>query len=253
MTDDSKPDDLTPNDGAPAEPGRASDRPGASEAASAGDARTEPGSGADAALGEDRAEIAGGMEPKDVREPDTNAAATPPVSGAVVRGTRRSDGGRTSVAGDAEEIPYVDDPISKWWVGLIIAVFVVIFAWALLFGRGGLLVGGPDEAAATPSPVATASASPSPAASVAPSPEPIATPVPTTEPEATREPEAMLEPARTPEPLLVPASTAEAELEPCPSMEPGLVPLPSGPPTSPGVGDIQLPCRTPEPSASPTG
>ena len=33
-----------------------------------------------------------------------------------------------------DELPYVDDRVSKWWVGLIVAVFVVIFAYGLLFG-----------------------------------------------------------------------------------------------------------------------
>ena len=62
----------------------------------------------------------------------------------------------------------IDDPASKWWVALIVVVFVAIFGWALLFGQGGLLSGVFPAASPTPSPSVLPSTSPSPQASPSP-------------------------------------------------------------------------------------
>jgi hypothetical protein len=69
--------------------------------------------------------------------------------------------------GAVEELPYIDDRVSKIWVLLIAATFAAIFAYGILLGRGGLLV--PDP---TPTPV------PSPTPVVTPSPLPAETPTP---------------------------------------------------------------------------
>ena len=141
-----------------------------------------------------------------------------PVETTAAAGASASDGG-------ADELPYIDDPISKWWVAIIIAVFALIFAWAILFGAGGLFDGilDSDEAAATPEPTLV----------VSPSPEPSAEPtiVPTEEP--TVEPSA--------EPTIGPCPT------PDPSASPGLSPMPheSGDPSP-------IPCYTPAPEPSPS-
>ncbi len=77
---------------------------------------------------------------------------------------------KAPVASGGDEIPYIDDPVSKWWIGIIIAVFALIFAYAILFGRGGLLA---DifTSDSSPSPESSLVASPSalPAGSLPPS------------------------------------------------------------------------------------
>ena len=66
------------------------------------------------------------------------------------RGRRSDDGGRRSdrrgrrcgrSSSEGRERLEIDDPVSKWWVGLIVVVFVAIFGWAILLGQGGLLSG----------------------------------------------------------------------------------------------------------------
>ena len=84
-----------------------------------------------------------------------------------------------------EEPPFIDDPVSKWWIGIIIAVFAVIFAFAIFFGSNGLLSGILDSEEATPSPEPTLTASPSPEASVEASTAPVGASIePSSEPTA---------------------------------------------------------------------
>ena len=66
----------------------------------------------------------------------------------------------SSIEHGSDELPYIDDPVSKWWIGIIVAVFALIFAWAILFGAGGVFDGIFDSDDPTPSPEPTISASP---------------------------------------------------------------------------------------------
>ena len=86
-----------------------------------------------------------------------------------------------------EELPYVDDRVSRLWVLLIIGVFAAIVAYGVLFGQAGLLSPQP-----TPSPTLppTPVTSPSPPASPTPdggptpavSPSPAVSPIPEASP-----------------------------------------------------------------------
>lgn len=92
---------------------------------------------------------------------------------------------KTTIAHSDEELPYIDDRASKIWVGAIVAVFVLILAYGLLFGKSGALT--PATPSPTPTPVATATApatiTPSPsltgAPTVSPAPSVTITSVPT--------------------------------------------------------------------------
>jgi hypothetical protein len=70
----------------------------------------------------------------------------------------------------SEELPYIDDPVSKWWIAIIVAVFVLIFAWAILFGAGGLFGGilGSEDPTPSPEPTLVATMEPTQAPSAAP-------------------------------------------------------------------------------------
>ncbi len=59
------------------------------------------------------------------------SAETEPVSGA------KTAAAASAAKSGPEEPPYIDDPVSKWWIGAIIAVFALIFVVVVLFGRGG--------------------------------------------------------------------------------------------------------------------
>jgi hypothetical protein len=85
---------------------------------------------------------------------------------------------RTSVAHSDEELPYIDDRASKIWVGAIVAVFALILAYGLLFGKGGALT--PPTPSPTPSPVptATSTATAVPSASLTAAPSVTLTPAP---------------------------------------------------------------------------
>ncbi len=95
----------------------------------------------------------------------------------------------------ADELPYIDDRVSKLWVLLIVVVFAGIFLYGVLLGRAGLLAPSPTESpvpglspspgasplgSPSPSPVGSPGASPSPAGSPIPpaSPAPIVSPTP---------------------------------------------------------------------------
>jgi hypothetical protein len=87
---------------------------------------------------------------------------------------------RKPTAHEAEELPYVDDRVSKVWVALIIAVFAAIMLYGLLLGRGGLLVGSSPEPTPTPELSPSPQVSPSPDLSPSPglSPSPAVSPSP---------------------------------------------------------------------------
>ena len=78
-----------------------------------------------------------------------------------------------SAPGGAEQVPYIDDPWTKWFVLLVTAVFVAIFLNAVFLGHGGLLTTTPS-----PSPTPVASASPSPSPTTSPSSTASASPAP---------------------------------------------------------------------------
>jgi hypothetical protein len=111
-------------------------------------------------------------------------------------------------------MPYVDDPVSKWWVALIIAVFAVIFVWATFFGDAfdDLLAGPEPGAGPSPTPIVRAS----PIASAPPAAPTSAETVAATE-------------AATPEPVTARPATAapgtEAPVSMPPSREPSLPPV----------------------------
>ena len=65
-------------------------------------------------------------EPDSSEEPaeepaDEVPAATEPVARATTGAAASADKGGPEVP------PYIDDPVSKWWIGIIIAVFALIF------------------------------------------------------------------------------------------------------------------------------
>lgn len=129
---------------------RTSEKPPAADASAAGD---EPAAGVDLAAADGAAADAGATSP------------------ALDRPGERA---RPSPGRPVDELPYVDDPVTKWWVAIVVAVFVAVFAYALLLGRGGLLSDLLDGAAPEPSlaPIASIEPSPSPEPSLTAGPSP---------------------------------------------------------------------------------
>jgi hypothetical protein len=91
-----------------------------------------------------------------------------------------------------ETLPYVDDPVSRWWVVAVAVVFGLVFLYAILLGQGSLTQPKP-----TPTPVPTPifttlpTVSPTPAGSptaapsgsaATPTPAATSTPAPTASP-----------------------------------------------------------------------
>jgi hypothetical protein len=126
------------------------------------------------------------------------AADTPPGApfAAAKASERTSGAGRPAVvpesaarsAASEEELPYIDDRVSKVWVVLIVGIFVAILFYGLLFGKGGALNPRPQP---SPTPILTLApptaspvASPSVVVSPGPSSTASGTPVPTTSPAA---------------------------------------------------------------------
>ena len=44
--------------------------------------------------------------------------------------------GPPAASGSTDDTPKIDDPMSKWWVGIMVAVFLAIVAYGALFGVG---------------------------------------------------------------------------------------------------------------------
>ena len=132
-------------------------------------------------------------------EPAADEEGAAPVKAAGAKAPASVPGGP---AAPGETLPYVDDRVSKWWVAIIVATFVAIFAYAVVLGKGGLLTPIP-----TPSPTPTAtvvpSPSPSPSPNVSPSPSPALTPTASPSPSPTAAPSTA--PSATPAPT--PTST----------------------------------------------
>ena len=97
-----------------------------------------------------------------------SSAVLPPVRGRAPAAPATT---RTTVLHSEDELPYIDDRASKIWVAAIVAIFALIVAYGLLFGKGGAL--NPPTPSPTPSPTpaatATHTAGPSPSLTVAPS------------------------------------------------------------------------------------
>lgn len=166
--------------------------------------------------------------------PAPASGAAPAKDGAAATSTgkprsRAATTAPTPPSAEAGEPPhYIDDPVSKWWVILIVAVFAVIFAWALLLGSNGLLGGGGTEPSAAPTPSPQVSPGPTASAAAPASAEVSvpATPVPTVEATAPTTPEASEQAPPDPSP----AATLEVTVAPTsvPSTPEAL-----GPPASP--------------------
>ena len=109
---------------------------------------------------------------------DAEAVVAKPMAQVRGRDSRHRGAESPHVAVSEDELPYVDDPVSKYWVLAIVAVFLLILAYGLLFGKSGALT--PPTPSPTPSPSATPtlSASPVPSTSLTPAPSITITPVP---------------------------------------------------------------------------
>jgi protein-L-isoaspartate(D-aspartate) O-methyltransferase len=86
-----------------------------------------------------------------------------------------------------DDLPYIDDRVSKIWVGLIAATFIGILLWGLLGGKAGFLSPQPTPEP-TPSPVPSLTASPRP--STTPRPSPSASPATSASPAPSASPAA---------------------------------------------------------------
>jgi hypothetical protein len=89
---------------------------------------------------------------------------------------RATTGAPARAVAPEDELPYIDDRLSKIWVGAIVAVFALILAYGLLFGKAGALT--PATPSPTPSPSATPTLSASPVPSVTATPSVTITPLP---------------------------------------------------------------------------
>ena len=121
------------------------------------------------------------------------AAVTPPAgakTGAKPAASRGKQASATSAA-PVDELPYVDDRVSKIWVVLIAAVFAAIFIYGLLLGRGGILTTSP-----LPEPTASGAPTTSPSTVVSPTVRPTIT----VRPSGTALPSAPASPSRAPSP-----------------------------------------------------
>ena len=116
------------------------------------------------------------------------------AAGGRTRGATRKEQRPTpaAVGPEPETLPYIDDPVSRWWVILIAVVFAAIFAYGIFLGHGGVLTPIP-----TPSPIPTATAAPSPIPSTSATPATSATPSTSASPTASPSPSAGGSPSPT--------------------------------------------------------
>jgi hypothetical protein len=151
-------------------------------------------------------------------EPDLEPAPAEPRAAGVPRFGRRSSrpaplppvptpgSVRAAATPRTDEVPYIDDPVPKLWVGAIVVFFAAIFAYVLLFGNGGALTPRP-----TPEPLPSAIESPFACATPAPSGAASSSPAESGS-EASGSPEISLPPCPTEAP-----SQAASPSEPTPS------------------------------------
>jgi hypothetical protein len=128
-----------------------------------------------------------------------SSATLPPVRGNQSR-ARTTPASSPRVHSD-DELPYIDDRASKYWVGAIVAVFALILAYGLLFGKAGAL------SPPTPSPEPTPSRTPAASVTAAPSPSITAGPSITAVPSVTPAASATAVPSATSCPTPTPAPT----------------------------------------------
>jgi hypothetical protein len=131
--------------------------------------------------------------------------------------------GATATAG-TDQLPYVDDRVSRFWVLAIAATFAAILLYGLMLGRGGFLtpIAAPTPTLApTPSPVVSPTPSPSasPSASASPSGSPSASPSgsPSVSPSGSGAASPSASPSASPGPSSPAATTAPASVSPSPS------------------------------------
>jgi hypothetical protein len=89
---------------------------------------------------------------------EVTAAATAGGAPAPAEAAKRASSAPEASVSEAPELPWVDDPVSKWWVGIIVATFVILFAWAIFFGDAldGLFEAAEPTAPSIPSAVESA-------------------------------------------------------------------------------------------------
>jgi hypothetical protein len=112
---------------------------------------------------------------------EAEARASEPVAARSMRQVRGPEprattGAPARAVAPEDELPYIDDRLSKIWVGAIVAVFALILAYGLLFGKAGALT--PATPSPTPSPSATPTLSASPVPSLTAAPSVTITPLP---------------------------------------------------------------------------
>ncbi|MEP7361395.1 MAG: hypothetical protein ABI744_07440 [Chloroflexota bacterium] len=104
-----------------------------------------------------------------------SGAKLPPVRGAL-SDKKAAAAARTAVVHSDDELPYIDDRASKIWVAAIVAVFALILAYGLLFGKSGALTPPTPSPEPTPTAAPSATATPVPSASLTAAPSVTITP-----------------------------------------------------------------------------
>ena len=136
MSSDPGPDPVTPDD---AEAGIDRCRPARPRVGRAHRGRGRRGSDDD----DEAASAAEAAARSPLTASPTVATAVPTAAVAASKGTTGGGRGHArqvgTTPGTPDDQPYIDDPVSKVWVGVMIGVFGLILAYALLFGHGGLL------------------------------------------------------------------------------------------------------------------
>jgi hypothetical protein len=136
---------------------------------------------------------------------------------------RQATGSETKprVAGGEEETPYIDDRVSKYWVAAIVAIFILILAYGLLFGRAGFFSPPPPTEPPLPTDTPTVSLSPAPTVSPALSPSVVPTititPAPSASPSGAPSASPSAAPSASPSKAPSVAPSAPASVAPSPS------------------------------------
>lgn len=139
----------------------------------------EPRDDESAELDEDEGLEDAGPEEEPQASSDTRArepVAARPMAQVRGREPRAAAAAPVRAVAPEDELPYIDDRVSKVWVAAIVAVFALILAYGLLFGKAGALT--PPTPSPTPSPSATPTLSASPVPSLTAAPSVTITPLP---------------------------------------------------------------------------